>query len=95
MPQIALRRFLDNAPSVTILVVGDVMLDAYVSGSASRISPEAPAPVIAVKRSERVIGGGVFSESGCPYAGRRPWEAIAAPILMATSFQSRTVVSLL
>ena len=33
------------------------MLDDFVYGEVSRISPEAPAPVIAVKRNEMVIGG--------------------------------------
>src|SRR4051812_11936590 len=41
----------------TVLCVGDLMLDDFVYGEVSRISPEAPAPVIAVKRSEMVIGG--------------------------------------
>jgi D-beta-D-heptose 7-phosphate kinase/D-beta-D-heptose 1-phosphate adenosyltransferase len=41
----------------TVLCVGDLMLDEFVYGEVSRISPEAPAPVIAVKRSETDIGG--------------------------------------
>ena len=41
----------------TILCVGDLMLDDFVYGEVARISPEAPAPVIAVKRSEIAIGG--------------------------------------
>ncbi len=41
----------------TILCVGDLMLDEFVYGDVSRISPEAPAPVIAVQRSETDIGG--------------------------------------
>jgi D-beta-D-heptose 7-phosphate kinase/D-beta-D-heptose 1-phosphate adenosyltransferase len=41
----------------TVLCVGDLMLDEFVYGEVSRISPEAPAPVIAVKRSELMIGG--------------------------------------
>ena len=41
----------------TVLCVGDVMLDEFVYGEVSRISPEAPAPVIAVQRSETNIGG--------------------------------------
>src|SRR5246127_3953572 len=41
----------------TVLCVGDVMLDEFVYGEVSRISPEAPAPVIAVQRSESNIGG--------------------------------------
>src|ERR1700733_3724108 len=41
----------------TVLCVGDLMLDEFVCGEVSRISPEAPAPVIAVQRSETDIGG--------------------------------------
>ncbi|MGM4886788.1 D-glycero-beta-D-manno-heptose-7-phosphate kinase [Tardiphaga sp. 11_C7_N12_6] len=40
-----------------VLCVGDLMLDEFVYGEVSRISPEAPAPVIAVQRSEINIGG--------------------------------------
>src|SRR5256886_16172414 len=43
--------------SRTVLCVGDLMLDEFVYGEVSRISPEAPAPVIAVQRSESNIGG--------------------------------------
>src|SRR5436190_14098715 len=41
----------------TVLCVGDLMLDEFVYGEVARISPEAPAPVIAVQRSETNIGG--------------------------------------
>jgi rfaE bifunctional protein kinase chain/domain len=40
-----------------VLVVGDVMLDRYWFGDVSRISPEAPVPVVHVKRSEERPGG--------------------------------------
>jgi rfaE bifunctional protein kinase chain/domain len=40
-----------------ILVVGDVMLDAYLWGTVDRISPEAPVPVVAIDRSEERLGG--------------------------------------
>jgi len=43
--------------SQTVLCVGDLMLDEFVYGEVSRISPEAPAPVIAVQRSDSNIGG--------------------------------------
>jgi D-beta-D-heptose 7-phosphate kinase/D-beta-D-heptose 1-phosphate adenosyltransferase len=42
----------------TVLCIGDLMLDDFVYGDVSRISPEAPAPVLAVTRSELVVGGG-------------------------------------
>jgi D-beta-D-heptose 7-phosphate kinase/D-beta-D-heptose 1-phosphate adenosyltransferase len=41
----------------TVLCIGDVMLDEFVYGEVSRISPEAPTPVIAVKRTETMVGG--------------------------------------
>jgi D-beta-D-heptose 7-phosphate kinase/D-beta-D-heptose 1-phosphate adenosyltransferase len=41
----------------TVLCVGDLMLDDFVYGEVSRISPEAPAPVLAVTRNELVVGG--------------------------------------
>ncbi|HEX5802506.1 MAG TPA: D-glycero-beta-D-manno-heptose-7-phosphate kinase [Azospira sp.] len=40
-----------------LLVVGDVMLDRYWFGDVSRISPEAPVPVVKVERSEERPGG--------------------------------------
>ena len=40
-----------------VLVVGDVMLDRYWFGDVNRISPEAPVPVVLVKRTEERPGG--------------------------------------
>ena len=40
-----------------ILVVGDVMLDEHVWGSSSRLSPEAPVPVVEEQRRTHVPGG--------------------------------------
>ena len=41
----------------TVLCIGDLMLDEFVYGEVTRISPEAPTPIIAVKRTESMIGG--------------------------------------
>lgn len=40
-----------------ILVIGDIMADRYIWGSASRISPEAPVPVVNVKNETVTLGG--------------------------------------
>lgn len=40
-----------------VLVIGDVMIDAYIWGAVSRISPEAPVPVVNVKTREKRMGG--------------------------------------
>ncbi len=44
-------------PAARVLVVGDVMLDRYWFGEVSRISPEAPVPVVKVDRTEERPGG--------------------------------------
>lgn len=43
--------------SSRVLVVGDVMLDRYWHGSTSRISPEAPVPVVSINDEEARVGG--------------------------------------
>ncbi len=43
--------------SARVLVIGDVMLDIYLEGSCSRISPEAPVPVIEVHNTKKLPGG--------------------------------------
>jgi D-beta-D-heptose 7-phosphate kinase / D-beta-D-heptose 1-phosphate adenosyltransferase len=50
-------RHLSALADQTVLCVGDLMLDEFVYGEVSRISPEAPTPVIACKRSELMVGG--------------------------------------
>lgn len=42
---------------VRVLVIGDVMLDSYIWGSVDRISPEAPVPVVTVKKRDYRLGG--------------------------------------
>jgi len=51
------RHLLDLAPGKTILVVGDLMLDRYLTGSVDRISPEAPVPVVRVEGESLAVGG--------------------------------------
>lgn len=48
---------LEKVLKVRLLVVGDVMLDRYWFGEVSRISPEAPVPVVKVERVEERLGG--------------------------------------
>jgi rfaE bifunctional protein kinase chain/domain len=44
-------------PDVNVLVVGDFMIDRYVSGVVDRVSPEAPVPVVRVDEERSAIGG--------------------------------------
>ncbi|MCU0442233.1 MAG: D-glycero-beta-D-manno-heptose-7-phosphate kinase [Bacteroidia bacterium] len=48
---------IDQFNQLKVLVVGDVMIDAYFFGKVDRISPEAPVPVVAVERKENRLGG--------------------------------------
>jgi D-beta-D-heptose 7-phosphate kinase/D-beta-D-heptose 1-phosphate adenosyltransferase len=52
-----LEALLSAAPDIEVLVVGDLMLDRYVSGHVNRVSPEAPVPVVRVDTSESAVGG--------------------------------------
>lgn len=47
----------DSFKKLKILVIGDVMLDAYILGTADRISPEAPVPIVSVKERNNRLGG--------------------------------------
>jgi D-beta-D-heptose 7-phosphate kinase/D-beta-D-heptose 1-phosphate adenosyltransferase len=51
------RELLDDIASVRALVVGDLMIDRYVSGVVDRVSPEAPVPVVRVEEERTAIGG--------------------------------------
>lgn len=48
---------LPDFESASVLVVGDLMLDRYWHGDTSRISPEAPVPVVKVDDIEERAGG--------------------------------------
>jgi D-beta-D-heptose 7-phosphate kinase/D-beta-D-heptose 1-phosphate adenosyltransferase len=52
-----LKKLVDRFSGRKILVIGDVMLDEYIWGKVSRISPEAPIPVVHVQRENALPGG--------------------------------------
>ena len=62
---------LPDFSAARILVVGDVMLDRYWFGDVSRISPEAPVPVVKVERSEERPGGAANVARNCAALGAR------------------------
>ncbi|HEY1791736.1 MAG TPA: PfkB family carbohydrate kinase [Opitutaceae bacterium] len=57
IPAAKARALLKRIANLRILVVGDVMLDHYIWGDATRISPEAPVPVIDIARDSWTAGG--------------------------------------
>jgi len=59
--------------TLNVLVVGDVMIDRYVYGEVSRISPEAPVPVVGVQRTEDRLGGAANVALNIKALGATPW----------------------
>lgn len=55
--QIDLSTIFHKFSETKVLVVGDVMLDTYLWGTSSRMSPEAPVPVIDIINTEHRLGG--------------------------------------
>jgi rfaE bifunctional protein kinase chain/domain len=52
-----IEKIIDSFSSIRVLIIGDVMLDSYIWGAVERISPEAPVPIINVKRKDFRLGG--------------------------------------
>jgi len=97
-------KHLSDLASQTVLCIGDLMLDEFVYGEVTRISPEAPTPVITAKRSELMIGAAgnvarnlvslgarciIVSMVGDDAAGRTLTDALSAEPLI----ESHLVVS--
>ena len=57
IPAGRLSEILDGIRAAKVMVIGDVMLDKYVWGAVSRISPEAPVPVVDVREETTRLGG--------------------------------------
>jgi rfaE bifunctional protein kinase chain/domain len=51
------RKLQQSGPKPNILVIGDLMIDHYIIGDATRLSPEAPVPVVNVKNEFTTPGG--------------------------------------
>ena len=52
-----LADFVKRLSRASVLVVGDAMLDRYVYGEVTRVSPEAPVPILTVTREVAMPGG--------------------------------------
>ena len=57
MEQQELDRIFDQFKELRVMVIGDVMIDAYMWGKVDRISPEAPVPVLTTSKKEHRLGG--------------------------------------
>ncbi|WLE98868.1 MAG: D-glycero-beta-D-manno-heptose-7-phosphate kinase [Candidatus Electrothrix communis] len=57
MSDVHMQKQVERFADTRILVIGDVILDQFIWGNVSRISPEAPVPVVNVTREELLLGG--------------------------------------
>lgn len=63
----------ESLAKLEVLVVGDAILDRYVSGDIPRISPEAPVPVVWVSDEEERVGGAANVAANMASLGGKPW----------------------
>ena len=52
-----IKSIFNSFNDLTVLIIGDVMIDSYMWGNVTRISPEAPVPIVAVDKKEDRLGG--------------------------------------
>jgi rfaE bifunctional protein kinase chain/domain len=67
-----MEKLTDRFAGLKVLVVGDVMIDAYCFGKVDRISPEAPVPVVAVEKKENRLGGAANVAMNLVALGAKP-----------------------
>jgi len=58
--------------TLNILIIGDVMMDSYLWGAVERISPEAPVPVVSVRKRENRLGGAANVALNVQSLGAKP-----------------------
>lgn len=67
------NRLFDDFNRLKVLIVGDVMIDAYIVGKVDRISPEAPVPVVSVTGREHRLGGAANVALNIKSLGAQPY----------------------
>jgi D-beta-D-heptose 7-phosphate kinase/D-beta-D-heptose 1-phosphate adenosyltransferase len=66
------RHVLESFSLRTVLVLGDVLIDEYLMGETTRLSPEAPVPILHVKESIRTLGGTANAAANVASLGGKP-----------------------
>ncbi len=67
-----MKETIEKFLGLKVLVIGDVMVDAYLLGKVERISPEAPVPVVAVEKKEYRLGGAANVALNLASLGAKP-----------------------
>jgi D-glycero-beta-D-manno-heptose-7-phosphate kinase len=95
-------KILQSFEKLNVIIVGDIMLDRYQTGRVSRISPEAPVPVVECTNEENRLGGAanvalnIRSLGATPYlcglAGRDAESAVIFDLMPASGLDDRGIV---
>ena len=72
-PYSSVQALFEDFNRLKVVVVGDVMVDAYLWGKVDRISPEAPVPIVAVHQKEQRLGGAANVAINIQAMGARPF----------------------
>ena len=87
----SLYGIIDNFNNNNILIIGDIILDEYIWGKASRLSPEAPVPVLEVDRYSYILGGASNVANNISALGGKAYLAG----VVGNDFNSTTLIDLL
>lgn len=67
-----IQKIFEDFNSMNVLIIGDVMLDSYIWGAVERISPEAPVPIVTVKKKDFRLGGAANVALNVASLGAKP-----------------------
>jgi len=67
-----IQKIFEDFNSLNVLIIGDVMLDSYIWGAVERISPEAPVPIVNVKKKDFRLGGAANVALNIASLGAKP-----------------------
>lgn len=72
MTELEIDQLFEGFNNLTCLIIGDVMVDAYIWGGVNRISPEAPVPIFEAKKRENRLGGAANVALNVQSLGAKP-----------------------
>jgi rfaE bifunctional protein kinase chain/domain len=67
-----IQKIFEDFNSLNVLIIGDVMLDSYIWGAVERISPEAPVPIVTVRKKDFRLGGAANVALNVASLGAKP-----------------------
>lgn len=68
-----IKKIFEGFNNLKVLIIGDVMIDSYLWGKVERISPEAPVPIVSVKKRENRLGGAANVALNISALGAKPY----------------------